>query len=119
VIEYAQKCNYNNGVADIQFEWDEAKNAANRKKHGVSFEEGSQVFRDRLYVSVKERVVDGEERWQTFGMVAGLLLLMAAHTVREEQSDGKTIEVIRIISARHATPKERRRYEDENSSLYA
>jgi uncharacterized DUF497 family protein len=106
-------------VADIQFEWDEAKNLANRKKHGISFEEGSQVFRDPLYVSVKERIVDGEERWQTFGMVGDLLLLMTAHTVREEEAAGKTIEVIRIISARRTTPKERSRYEDENSSLYA
>jgi uncharacterized DUF497 family protein len=55
--------------------------------------------------------VDGEERWQTFGVVGGVLLLMVAHTVQEVST---TQEVIRIISARPATPKERRRYEDEN-----
>jgi uncharacterized protein len=70
-----------------------------------------QVFRDPLYVSVQDRIVDGEERWQTFGVVGGVLLLMVAHTVQEVST---TQEVIRIISARPATPKERRRYEDEN-----
>jgi uncharacterized DUF497 family protein len=56
----------------------------------------------------------GEPRWQTFGLVESLLLLTVAHTVREERDDGMSVEVIRILSARHATRKERRRYEDEN-----
>jgi uncharacterized protein len=101
-------------VSGIRFEWDEAKNHSNRRKHGVSFEEASQVFHDPLYVSVQERVEIGEERWQTFGMVGGLLVLMVAHTVREEHDDDKHVDVVRIISARHATRKERRRYEEEN-----
>ena len=102
----------------IRFEWDEAKNLSNRRKHGVSFEEASQVFRDPLYVSVQDRVEGGELRWQTLGLVDDLLLLTVAHTVREERDEGtdydKSIEVIRIISARPATRKERRRYEEEN-----
>lgn len=98
----------------IRFEWDEAKNLSNRRKHGVSFEEASQVFRDPLYVSVQDRVEDGELRWQTMGRVEEVLLLTVAHTVREERDDGRSVEVIRIISARPATRKERRRYEDEN-----
>ena len=98
----------------IRFEWDEAKNLSNQRKHGVSFEEASAVFRDPLYVSVQDRVEDGETRWQTLGFVEGLLLLTVAHTVREERHDGTSVEVIRIISARRATRKERRRYEDEN-----
>jgi uncharacterized protein len=102
-----------NEVTGIRFEWDEAKNLINQHKHGVSFEEASQVFRDPLYVSAKERIEDGEERWQSFGIVDGLLLLMVAHTVREEDGDD-IVEVIRIITAREATAKERRRYEDEN-----
>jgi len=56
----------------------------------------------------------GELRWQTLGLVEDLLLLTVAHTVREERNDGTWVDVIRIISARHATRKERRRYEDEN-----
>jgi len=46
---------------------------------------------------------------KTIGLVDGVLLLLVAHTVREESS---TEELIRILSARRATPKERRRYED-------
>ena len=101
-------------MESIRFEWDEAKNLSNRRKHGVTFEEASQVFRDPLYVSVQDRVEGGELRWQTLGLVEDLLLLTVAHTVREERDDGTWADVIRIISARHATRKERRRYEDEN-----
>jgi uncharacterized protein len=100
-------------VTGLRFEWDEAKNLSNRIKHGVSFEEASRVFHDPLYVSVQDRTEDGETRWQTFGLVEGLLLLVAAHTIREETGDAGSSEVIRIISARPATPKERRRYEEE------
>jgi uncharacterized protein len=49
-------------VDSIRFEWDEAKNLSNRRKHGVTFEEASQVFRDPLYVSVQDRVEGGELR---------------------------------------------------------
>jgi uncharacterized DUF497 family protein len=101
-------------VSGIRFEWDEAKNLSNQRKHGVNFKEASQVFLDPLFVSVKDRVVDGEQRWQTFGEVEGCLLLMVAHTAREADGHGATIEVMRIISARHASRKERQRYEDEN-----
>ena len=96
----------------IRFEWDDAKNVVNRRKHGISFEQASRVFLDPLYFSIYERIEGGEERWQTFGLV-DRLVLMAAHTVREEGARGE-VEVIRIITAREATARERRRYEDEN-----
>jgi uncharacterized DUF497 family protein len=105
---------YNRAVSNFQFEWDQAKNLSNQRKHGVSFEEAAQVFRDPLYLSWKDRVQDGEERWQACGEVEGLALLIVAHTVWEEDEDGNEIEVVRIISARPAEPKERRRYEKEN-----
>jgi uncharacterized DUF497 family protein len=98
----------------MRFEWDQAKNLSNQRKHGVSFEGASHVFRDPLYVSVQDRIENGELRWQTLGLVEGLLLLTVAHSVREEFGDGTLVEVIRIISSRPATRKERRRYEDEN-----
>jgi uncharacterized DUF497 family protein len=101
-------------VTGTRFEWDEAKNLANQRKHGVRFEEATQVFRDPLYVSVKDRIEGGEQRWQTLGIVGGLLLLIVAHAFSEEYEQGTPIAVIRIISARRATPKERRRYEEEN-----
>ncbi len=86
---------------------------SNQRKHGVSFEEACQVFRDPLCVSVQDRSEGGEPRWQTLGLVEGLLRLTVAHTVREEPEDGTSGDVIRIISARRTTRKERRRFEDE------
>jgi len=73
------------------------------------------VFCDPLCVTVQDRLEGGELRWQTLGLIEDLLLLTVAHTVREERDDGRSVDVIRIISARPATRKERRRYEDENS----
>ena len=99
----------------MRFEWDEAKNLSNQRKHGVSFEKASTVFLDPLYVSVQDRIEDGEQRWQAIGMVGELLILTVAHTVREEKEDDTLLDVFRIISARSATRKERRRYEDENN----
>jgi uncharacterized DUF497 family protein len=66
-----------------------------------------------LIVTLKERVEDGEQRWQTFGKVNGLLLLMIAHTILVHKQNESLVEVIRIISARIATRRERRNYEDE------
>jgi uncharacterized DUF497 family protein len=105
-------------VSGIRFEWDEAKNLSNQRKHGVSFQLASQVFRDPLRVLVAERVVDGEQRWQTIGIVrrasGGILLLLVAHTVREVAEPGVFVEVVHIITARKATSEERRIYGDEN-----
>jgi uncharacterized DUF497 family protein len=100
----------------LRFEWDEAKNLSNQRKHdGVSFEEACQVFHDPLHVSVQDRIEGGEQRWQTVGAILGLIILVVAHTVTEDDVDGGSIEIIRIISARRATPRERRRYENEDS----
>jgi uncharacterized DUF497 family protein len=109
-------------VNGIRFEWDEAKNLSNQRQHGVSFQLASQVFfqlpsqvfLDPLFVSVKDRIQDGEQRWRTYGEVEGSLLMMVAYTVREEDPHGTTREVIRILSARYASRKERQRYEHEN-----
>ncbi|SSZ39904.1 Protein of uncharacterised function (DUF497) [Bartonella grahamii] len=60
----------------------------------------------------QDRIENGEYRWQTLGLVDGFLLLLVAHTVHDDK-DG--IEVIRIISARRANSKERKRYEEESS----
>jgi hypothetical protein len=83
--------------------------------HGISFEEASAVFLDPLYVSVEDRVENSELRWLTLGAVEGLLLVAVAHTVKKAHGNGSLVEVIRIISARRATRKEKRRYESENS----
>jgi len=101
-------------VTEIRVEWDEAKNRSNQRKHGLSFEQASQVFRDPLRITVLERIAGGEERWQTFGIVKGILLLVVAHTIGEELMDDSWIETVHIISARPADAAERRRYENEN-----
>ena len=67
-----------------------------------------------MHVSVQDRIEGGEQRWQTVGAVQGFVILVVAHTVAEEDADGGTVEIIRIISARRATPRERRRYENED-----
>lgn len=89
----------------MRFEWDENKNRGNLVKHKVSFETASLVFDDPLALAIQDRIVEGEERWQTLGMVSGVVLLVA-HTYRYEDSD----EVIRLISARKAVARERRGY---------
>lgn len=73
----------------------------------MSFETATLVFEDPRAISVLERMEEGEERWQTVGMAGGALVMFVAHTYRE--SDGE--EVVRIISARKATPRERSTYE--------
>lgn len=95
----------------IRFEWDPDKAAANLQKHHVSFETAARVFADPLALSEQDRIEGGEYRWQTLGMVDGVVLLLVAHTVEDDDEDGA--EVIRIISARRAVPKERNRYEQE------
>lgn len=91
----------------MKFAWDENKNQINQSKHKVSFEAAQHVFDDPLHVSQQERVENGEQRWQTIGMVYGVVVLLVAHTVTE--NDGE--ETIRIISARKADKTERRIYE--------
>jgi uncharacterized DUF497 family protein len=91
----------------VRFEWDEEKNRANYQKHGVLFETAARVFLDPDLVMVQDREVDGEERWQTIGVVEGFQILLVAHTIRDEDD----VEIVRIISAREATRHERRVYE--------
>lgn len=95
-----------------KFECDPEKAASNLRKHRISFEVATRVFADPFALVVQERIENGEYRWQTLGLVEGYLLLLVAHTVLDDE-DG--IEVIRIISARRAEPKERNRYEQNRS----
>jgi uncharacterized protein len=90
----------------ILFEWDETKAEANLRKHSISFLDAMEVFRDPYAIAEQDWVVDGELRWRTIGMVDGLLVLFVAHTVVDEDE----VEMIRVISARKATRKERIRY---------
>jgi uncharacterized protein len=91
----------------MKFVWDAAKNRSNQKKHRLSFETAQQVFDDPLHISKQDRLENGEQRWQTIGLVQSVLLLLVAHTYTE--IDGR--EAVRIISARKADKTERRIYE--------
>lgn len=89
----------------MQFEWDPAKAAENLAKHGVSFEEAATAFRDTLSATGTDPDHSiGEERFIIFGVSTSGRLLVVAHT---EHGD-----IIRIISARLATPGERNIYEE-------
>ena len=91
---------------ELQFEWDEEKNRANLAKHKVSFETAKLVFDDPFALSIQDRFVDDEERWQTSGMIDDVLLIVVAHTWTDDGGD----EVFRLISARKATRGEREGY---------
>ena len=85
----------------------------NLRKHAISFDIALRVFADPFALTEQVRIEGDEQRWQTLGIVEGYLLLVVAHTVRDYEEDGQPIEIIRIISARAADRKERRRYEQE------
>jgi uncharacterized DUF497 family protein len=95
------------------FEWDPAKAKQNIQKHGVSFQRAGTIFRDPHAISI----FDGEhsqeeERWVTMGRDSGAILLVVSHTFHEVNASSYSI---RIISARKATKKEKRQYEERNS----
>jgi uncharacterized DUF497 family protein len=90
----------------VRFEWDEAKARSSARKHGVRFEDAMLVFADSYALAEQDRLEGGELRWRTLGLAGGVVLLLVAHTVRNEQED----EIIRMISARRATRRERNRY---------
>lgn len=73
------------------------------------------VFTDPYALVEQDCVEGGELRWQTIGLVGGVVLLLVAHPIRDEGAN----EIIRIISARKATRKESKRYDEnrEESSL--
>jgi hypothetical protein len=96
-------------MMEMRFEWDERKNRANQRKHGIDFQTACLVFDDPFALSSQDRVEDGERRWQTIGLVGGVAVVLVAHTV-DFESD---CEVIRVISARRANSKERQRYESQ------
>jgi uncharacterized DUF497 family protein len=86
--------------------WDPAKAAFNLDKHGVDFEEAATVFRDPLLlVQPDVEHSQEEERWIALGKSVRQLLLVVVHTENEQ--------TIRLISARKAQPRERRRYEQQ------
>jgi uncharacterized protein len=93
-------------VKDPRFEWDDDKDAQNRAKHGIDFDEASEAFDDPWAMIEFDAIhSDDEERWLLLGSTLGRrTLVVVVHTHR----DGR----IRVISARRATRAETRTYEE-------
>jgi uncharacterized protein len=90
----------------MEFEWDPKKADTNKRKHGVTFQEGTTVFGDPLAITFADPDhSEDEERYITFGMSPRRRLLVVSHASRGNK--------IRIISARLMTRKERKIYEED------
>ena len=91
----------------MTFEWDDNKEQINIKKHGMDFETASRVFDDENRIEIYDDLHSNyEDRYITIGMIDEITCIaMVVYTERGT-------DVIRIISARKATPKERRKYYD-------
>lgn len=90
----------------MEFEWDADKAASNLIKHGVTFHEAATVFDDPLALTYFDPDhSEDEDRFVTFGLSSEGNVLVVSHTDRDE--------LTRIISARQATHKERKSYEEE------
>ena len=85
----------------MDFDWDDAKDAANLKKHGLSFDAASRVFGDPWSIDEEDFGAVGEQRFKKIGMVADRLAVVI-YTFRGE--------AMRIISARKAERHEKRQY---------
>lgn len=98
---------YNVGVSELRFEWDQRKSKSNRRKHGVSFEEAQTAFSDERGVLIDDpEHSDDEDRFVLLGMSSALRVLVVCHCYR---ADG---DVIRIISARRADRHEQADYSE-------
>ncbi|MCH8522821.1 BrnT family toxin [Glycocaulis sp.] len=92
----------------MEFEWDEAKNRANREKHGISFEEAVGLFAGKYVLIPARSGPEGEERWKAVGPLRNRPVIVVVHTDRSGR--------VRIMSVRPASRKERRRYDGTHST---
>jgi uncharacterized DUF497 family protein len=88
----------------MKYKWDPGKAALNHKKHGVYFADAVGVFEDELAITIEDHDAEGELRFITIGMDFTPKILVVVYASR-------VVDVIRIISARKATKKERLTYE--------
>jgi uncharacterized DUF497 family protein len=92
----------------MKFEWDKNKEKTNILKHGVTFEEASYVFADPFVLSkFDDDHSDDEDRYILLGKSLSETILVVIHTFKDQNG----IELVRIISARKATKKERKVYQ--------
>ena len=91
------------------FEWDEEKNVANRKKHGITFDEVVTIF-DGPILTMQDMSHKSEVRELSFGLLGGIVEVCVVHTQRGDKT--------RIISARKATKAERKLFHDYLKKAY-
>jgi uncharacterized protein len=87
----------------MDFEWDSAKDLANRRKHGVDFRTAAKVFLDPYVLEFDDLDASGELRFNAIGLVDGRMLFVTYAVIGD---------VVRIISARGAEPHEKRKYHE-------
>jgi len=96
---------YNVRMVELRFEWDEKTEEANRKKHGVSFEEARTAFYDERAIQFYDPDhSDEEDRFILLGLGLKSQILVVCHCFRESET------LVRIISARKADKDEEREY---------
>lgn len=94
------------------FDWDPNKAKANLKKHGIGFEQASTIFLDPRMITVFDGEHSGhEDRWATIGIDKNGSLLVVVHTFQQLDANCSRI---RMISARKATKREIKQYQEEN-----
>ena len=86
----------------MKFDWDENKNQANFEKHGIYFQEAIEVFKNNHFTWIDDRKDYGEVREITIGELKQDIVIILVHTNR--------LGIVRIISARKANKRERRKY---------
>ncbi len=92
-------------MAGLRYEWDPGKDRANRRKHGISFEEASTVFFDEgALIAADPDHSDDEDRFLIIGFSIQVRVLLVCFCER------RGTNAIRIISARKATKKEQLQY---------
>ena len=95
-----------------EFEWNEAKNRENVRKHGISFDSAISLFQHNHLVSLDQRFDYGEDRWIAIGWI-GPVLGVVIYTISLDVSG---ISILRIISARKASRREQMLYEQETGN---
>jgi uncharacterized DUF497 family protein len=92
----------------MSYEWDADKAEANLRKHYVRFADAAIALEDERALTIRDIYSEDEERWVTMGMDAFGRTLVVVYTWRGRN--------IRLISARLATPRERRQYEQSSKT---
>jgi len=92
----------------MKFEWDEAKNKQNVRKHGFDLADATGLFTGSapFFVTLDSCKEYGEDRWKGIGTLQGVVVVVVIFTEREN-------DTIRLISLRKANSQEKKRYEEE------